>query len=50
MLGVNQPGIGAGQAAPNHSPMFDAYEGALITGVRAFVGFSMDYAAAHPTD
>ncbi|ANO51271.1 amidohydrolase [Woeseia oceani] len=50
MLGVNQPGVAAGQASPNHSPKFDAYEGALITGVRALVGFSMDYAAAHPGD
>ena len=46
MLGVNEPGVPAGQAASNHSPMFNAYEGALMTGVRALVGFSLDYATA----
>jgi len=46
MLGVNEPGVPAGQAASNHSPLFDAHEGALMTGVRALVGFSLDYAAA----
>jgi len=46
MLGVNKPGVPAGAAAPNHSPFFDAWEGALITGVRAHVGFVLDYAAA----
>lgn len=44
MLGVNEPGVPAGQAAPNHSPFFNAWEGALITGVRAHVGFALDYA------
>ncbi len=43
MLGVNRPGVPAGAAAPNHSPMFDAWEGALLTGVRAHVGFVLDY-------
>lgn len=43
MLGVNEPGMPAGQAAPNHSPMFNAWEGALVTGVRAFVGFVFAY-------
>lgn len=46
MLGVNDPGVPAGQAASNHSPLFNANETALITGVRALVGFSLDYAAA----
>lgn len=43
MLGVNEPGVPAGQAAPNHSPMFNPWEGALITGVRALVGFALEY-------
>ncbi|MDZ7643482.1 MAG: amidohydrolase [Woeseiaceae bacterium] len=43
MLGVDEPGVPANQAAPNHSPMFNAYEGALITGVRALVGLALDY-------
>lgn len=46
LLGVNKPGVPAGQAASNHSPFFNAHEGALMTGVRALVGFSLDYAAA----
>ena len=46
MLGVNKPGVAAGQAAPNHSPNFDAYEGALLTGVRALVGLAVDYNGA----
>ena len=46
MLGVNDPGVPAGQAASNHSPLFNANETALMTGVRALVGFSLDYAAA----
>jgi metal-dependent amidase/aminoacylase/carboxypeptidase family protein len=44
LLGVNKPGVPAGQAASNHSPLFNAHEGALMTGVRALVGFSLDYA------
>ncbi len=47
MLGVNKPGVAAGQASPNHSPNFDAYEGALITGVRALVGLTVDYTTKH---
>lgn len=46
MLGVNKPEVPAGEAASNHSPFFNAYEGALMTGVKALVGFSLDYAAA----
>lgn len=45
MLGVNEPGVPAGESAPNHSPRFDAYEGALITGVRALVGLALGYPA-----
>jgi amidohydrolase len=45
MLGVNKPGVAAGQAPANHSPLFDANEDALIVGVRAHVGFVLDYPA-----
>lgn len=45
MLGVNDPGVSAAQAPSNHSPLFNANEAAMLTGVRAFVGFAMDYAA-----
>jgi amidohydrolase len=45
MLGINQPGVAAGQAPANHSPLFDASEAALIVGVRAHVGFVLDYPA-----
>jgi amidohydrolase len=45
MLGVRNPDVAAGQAPSNHSPLFDSYEPALITGVRAFVGISFEYAA-----
>ena len=44
MLGVNEPGVSAGDAAANHSPLFNASEAALMSGVRALVGFAMDYA------
>lgn len=43
MLGVNKEGVGAGQAPLNHSPFFDANEDALMVGVRAHVGFVLDY-------
>jgi amidohydrolase len=46
MLGVNEPGVATGDAASNHSPMFNASEAALMTGVRALVGFAMEYAEA----
>jgi len=45
MLGVNDPGVPAGAAPSNHSPMFDSNEDALIVGVRAHVAFAMEYAA-----
>ena len=44
MLGVNEPGVPAGQAASNHSPFFNASEAALIVGVRALVGMATEYA------
>ncbi len=46
MLGVNEPGVPAGSAPSNHSPLFNASEEALMTGVRALVGFAYDYAEA----
>lgn len=46
MLGVNDPGVPAGASPSNHSPMFSPNEDALITGVRALVGFAMDYKSA----
>ena len=46
MLGVNEEGVAAGQSPSNHSPMFSPNEDALITGVRALVGFAFDYAAS----
>jgi len=46
LLGVNDPGVAYGEAPSNHSPFFDANEAALITGVRALVGFALDYAEA----
>ncbi len=50
MLGVNEPGVPAGQAASNHSPFFDASEEALIVGVRALVGLATEYAATTAGD
>jgi amidohydrolase len=48
MLGVNEDGVAAGEAAPNHSPLFNANEDALIVGVRALVGLALDYAGRVP--
>lgn len=45
MLGVNDPGVPAGASPSNHSPLFSPNEAALMTGVRALVGFAMDYAS-----
>jgi amidohydrolase len=47
MLGINDPGVPAGQAPSNHSPFFNSNEDALIIGVRALAGFAMDYGALH---
>ncbi|MFT5571769.1 MAG: amidohydrolase [Cryomorphaceae bacterium] len=46
MLGVNDPGVPAGGSPSNHSPLFNPNEDALIVGVRALVGFVMDYPKA----
>src|SRR5690606_16746124 len=45
MLGINEEGVAPGEAASNHSPLFHVNEDALITRVRAHVGFALDYAA-----
>ncbi|MGB5347169.1 MAG: amidohydrolase [Woeseia sp.] len=44
MLGINEPGVAPADHPPNHSPFFDSWEGALLTGVRAHVGFALGYA------
>ena len=44
MLGINQEGVAAEQAASNHSPLFFVNEDALIVGVRTMVGLALDYA------
>ena len=46
MLGVNDPGVAAGQSPSNHSPFFSPNEDAMMVGVRALVGFASEYAAA----
>lgn len=46
MLGINKEGVGPGQAASNHSPLFYVNEDALIVGVRTMVGLALDYASA----
>ncbi len=45
LLGINDPNTPIGDRPSNHSPLFIADERALIVGVRALVGFAMDYAA-----
>jgi amidohydrolase len=40
--GVNQPGVSAAEAAPNHSPRFFAYEPAMETGLRAMLAAALD--------
>ena len=44
MLGTNDPGVAVANSPSNHSPLFSPNEDALMTGVRALVGFAMDYA------
>ena len=43
MLGVNAPGVGYGEAAPNHSPYFYVNEDALEIGVRTMATLAVDY-------
>ena len=42
-LGVNMPGVGTTEAAPNHSPYFIVNDDALKTGVRAHSALALDY-------
>jgi amidohydrolase len=44
MLGVADPNVPLSDRPSNHSPLFNAEEDALIVGVRALVGFALDYA------
>ena len=44
MLGVSDPDVPPSDRPSNHSPLFIAEEDALIVGVRALVGFALDYA------
>ncbi len=46
LLGVNRPGVAAGEAPSNHSPEFDVHEPAMQVGVRAFVGLAVDQLSA----
>ena len=46
MLGVSDPDTPPGDRPSNHSPLFNADEDALIVGVRALVGFAIDYAGS----
>ena len=43
-VGVYDPSIPRSERPANHSPFFIAEDAALMTGVRALVGFAMDYA------
>jgi amidohydrolase len=47
-LGINKPGVKAGEAAPNHSPNFFINEDALKTGVEAMVSLTLGYMAGSP--
>ena len=40
--GVNQPGVSATEAAPNHSPRFFAHEPAMETGLRAMLAIALE--------
>jgi amidohydrolase len=46
-LGVTPKGTDLSTVAVNHSPLFFADEGALITGVRAMAGLAVDYLSMH---
>lgn len=47
MLGTNDPGVAPEDSPSNHSPFFSPNESALMSGVRALVGFAFDYAAVN---
>jgi amidohydrolase len=40
--GVNQPGVTAAEAAPNHNPRFFVHEPAMETGLRAMLAVALD--------
>lgn len=42
-LGINKPGVGFGEAEPNHSPRFFVNEDALLVGVRAMANLAVDF-------
>jgi amidohydrolase len=42
-LGINKPGVGQNDAAPNHSPKFYVNEDALVTGVKTLSALAIDY-------
>ncbi len=46
-LGVTPPGLSQADAPPNHSPMFDVWEPAMETGVRAHVLMALGYLERH---
>lgn len=45
-LGVNKPGVGFGEAAPNHSPHYYVNDDALRVGITAMVNLTLDYMKA----
>ncbi len=42
-LGVRSPDVPLQEMIPNHSPLFDSDEDALIYGVRAMASLAVDY-------
>jgi amidohydrolase len=44
-LGVRDPALAPGEAAPNHSPRFVVDERALVLGVRALAHLVVDHAS-----
>jgi amidohydrolase len=44
-MGVTPPDQDPTTAAPNHSPLFEADESALIVGVRTMAALAVDYMA-----
>ncbi len=47
-LGVTPPGTDPAKAPPNHSPLFEVDEDALIVGVRVMAALAMDFLAGEP--
>ncbi len=47
-LGISPDNTPLSEVPPNHSPMFDVNEDALVTGVRALTGLALDYLANPP--